>query len=219
MRKALGVFVMSLSVVCGCRDNEATVQPSTTTFPRNTPQELNYQNISVLLQDMKAFAVGVRALNQRMLQAIDAKYKDVTFKIDQQPLFINVYPDPATKAVIFLLMPKDPRTGSNYLLTFEKKVPVADSDTIEIQIRTENPEQPFQCKLQVSDPSAYMKERENHKYSVMYTLRKAFLQSGTYDFDALTYPSYRTKGFPFIVFDFVSAELKDTTLRRTTSCK
>ncbi|HSE39185.1 MAG TPA: hypothetical protein VLH08_00345, partial [Acidobacteriota bacterium] len=133
--------------------------------------------------------------------------------------FVNVYPDVDNKRVVLLIAPKDPATGASYLLKFDKKLPVVNMDTIEVTIRLPDPEEPLTCWMSMSDPSKYVAEVQSHLFTVRYKLYKKFLQSGTFDFDALTLPTYRVRGVPFIVFDLDETELTDTTAKISCKCQ
>lgn len=202
-------MILTLSLLA-CRETKHSQVPGGN-FPKSSPQDLGYENVSILLKDMSSFAEAVKALDQRSLQAIDSAYNGVLFQSEHAPLFVNVYPDPAGKQMIFLVAPKDPLTGANYLLTYHNPLPVVDSETVELQIRIRDPQKPLNCSLSVPDTAAYKAEYESHTFAVLFTLSKKFLQSGTYDFDAMTVLSYRSRGYPFIVFDLVKAELVDHT--------
>src|SRR5262249_39819583 len=151
----------------------------------------------------------------KTLQQIDNTYQGVKFRLKETPLFLNVYPDNANGRVVFLLSPKDPMTGTNYQISFQKNLPVIDANTVELQFRMTNPEAPLTCMLKTADPEQYIKERQDHTYEVTYLLAKRFVQSGTYDFDALRVTSYRHNGLPFLVFDLQSTEVKDVTTSQT----
>jgi hypothetical protein len=219
-RLSLCCCVALLYVLFACsgqKENEK--QPATSSgFATKTPQNLTYETVSRILQDMSAYTSAIKKLNNAALQKLDKSYQGVTFTTEQKPLFLNVYPDQSGGRIIFLLVPKDPSTGANYLLTFDRKLPVIDSETLEVQVRTKDPEKPLTCSLTVADTAAFMTEYPSHQMIARYTFTKKFLQSGTYDFDALTVPSYRTRGYPFIVFDLVKAEVVDQTANLTASC-
>lgn len=206
-----------LSAACG--PGKPSVTEPSRTLPKGVPQELNYDNVSLLLEDMDRFVKALKPLNLEAAQRVDARFNGVTFQTVQPPLFVNVYPDPANKRVVFLIFPKDPKTGSTYLLHFDKKLPVVNEDTIEVQIRTRNPEEPLTCLLDQPDPQAYVDQVRTHLFSVRYLLFKRFLQSGTFDFDGLSIPTYRQRGYPFIVFDLGKAELNDNTAKLTCECR
>ena len=211
----LNLLLVGSLISCGGQNAQQTQKSS---FPKNSRQQLNYQNASTILKDMKKYTLAVQKLDQGTLRTLDAEYQNVVFDLDSKPLFINVYPDKPGGHVIFLLMPKDPVTGSNYLLTFDKQLPVIDDKNVELQIRTKDPEKPLNCTMTVSDPTAYMNEYQSHDISARYELTKRFLQSGTYDFDALTVPSYRARGYAFITFDLKKAEVVDKTANLTANC-
>jgi hypothetical protein len=217
----LPVYVGLLSCLlfgCGGQKGDDKEPPSGPAFAAKTPQNLNYETVSHILQDMSAYTTAVKKLDNAALQKLDKSYQGVTLTTEQKPLFLNVYPDQGGGRVIFLLVPKEPSTGSNYLLTFDRKLPVIDSETVELQVRTRDPEKPLTCSVQVADTAAYMTEYPSHQFVARYFFTKKFLQSGTYDFDALTVPSYRTRGYPFIVFDYAKAEVVDQTANLTASC-
>ena len=216
--QGLGLILIAVCLVsCGDKKDQGS-KASTPAFPKNAPQALGYENVSRILQDMKHYSEAVKKLDQPTVQTVDQNYQGVVFQTRHKPLFLNVYPDPAGGRVIFLLMPKDPTTGSNYLLTFDKKLPVIDNDTVELQIRTKDPEKPLTCTLEVADAAAYMTEYPTHDIQVEHTVRKRFLQSGSYDFDALTVPGYRTRGYMYITFDLMNSEVKDLTSNLTAKC-
>lgn len=211
------ILVVCAFVFVGCEKKNQNETPGTKPFPKNTPQPLNYENISVLIGDMKQFSQAVKAVNRKTVEEIDARYVDVYFETVQQPLLLNLYP--ANNRVLHIVVPKDPKTGSDYLLRFDKKLPVIDSNEVILELRTSSPDSPLTCPMPEGDFTEYMKEYRTHKFEVRYKLYKRFSQSGTYDFDALTYPAYRSKGLPFIVFDIVSAQLTDITANVTAECK
>lgn len=212
------IVLLTIFFACG-GEKENAKQPATTPeFTTKTPQNLNYENVARILQDMSTYITAVKKLDNAALQKLDKSYQGVTFITEQKPLFLNVYPDKGGGRIIFLLVPKEPTTGANYLLTFDRKLPVIDSETVELQVRTKDPEKPLTCSLPVADTAAYMTEYPSHQMITRYFFTKKFLQSGTYDFDALTVPSYRTRGYAFIVFDFVKAEVVDQTANLTASC-
>ncbi len=217
VRNAILLLIALCLYSCGGekKQDQAPAPPS---FPKNTPQDLNYETASRVLQDMKLYTEAVKKLNQPASQKLDQNYQGVIFKTQQKPLFLNVYPDPAGGRVVFLLVPKDATTGSSYLLTFDRKLPVIDSETVELQVRTRDPEKPLTCTAQVSDTAAYMTEYPTHDIVVEYQFTKKFLQSGSYDFDALTVPGYRPRGYMFITFDLAKAEVKDQTVNLTAAC-
>lgn len=179
---------------------------------------MDYDTAGTILKDMKSYTVAVQKLDQATLRKLDDEYQTVVFEFEHKPLFINVYPDSGKGNVIFLLMPKDPATGSNYLLTFDQQLPVIDDKNVELQIRTKDPEKPLTCTAKISDPAAYMNQYQAHDVVARYEFTKRFLQSGTYDFDALTVPSYRTRGYAFITFDLIKAEVVDKTANLTSLC-
>jgi len=218
MKQSLILFLLCCCLI-SCGQEKPKVQLSGKTFPKGTPQELNYENLAALLDDMKAFAASVKSLDQKMIQTINERYTGVLFQTTQAPLLLNVYPDPTNKAIIFLLHPKDPRTGGNYLLKFDKNFAAAGASVIELQIRTKDEQLPLNCILPVPDAGAYMQEYRSHSFEAKYTFRKQFVQSGTYDFDALAYPAYRTSGNPFVVFDLTKTELTDTSAHLTCECR
>jgi hypothetical protein len=203
----------------GCKKEESKSNVPEKAFPKGTPQELNYDNISLLIQDMHQFSKALRPLNHEKLKSIDERYKGVFFDHKAKPLFINVYPDIDNKRVVFLISPKDPATGSNYVLKFDKNLPVVKSNTLEVIVRLPDPEEPLTCWMPMNDPGKYVSEVQSHLFTVRYKLFKKFLQSGTFDFDALTIPTYRTRGMPFIVFDLDEAELTDTTAKISCMCQ
>lgn len=174
---------------------------------------------ALLLEDMERFVKSLKPLDLEAAKGIDSRNSGVLYKLDQAPLFLNVYPDPANSRVVFLVSPKDPKTGANALLTFDKKLPVINESTVEIQIRTQNPDEPLTCLLNQPDPAAYVEDIRSHMFSMRYTLTKRFLQSGTFDFDALHLATYRQRGYPFIVFELVKAELNDTTAKLSCECR
>lgn len=216
-------LVLAMSVVfSGCKTDKKEVTEAGGTrkaFPKNAPQPLNYENLSKLIQDMKEFSQAVKQVNQKEVQEIDSSYQGVYFETIQQPLLLNVYPDPANSKVIHLVVPKNPQTGSDYVLRFDQKLPVINSNEVIIELHTSSPDAPLSCPMQVTDLSVYMKEYRGHKFQIRYKLFKQFSQSGTFDFDALVYPVYRSKGLPFLVFDIGGAQLTDLTANATVDCK
>jgi hypothetical protein len=188
-------------------------------LPKGTPLELNYENVTILIEDMQRFSKALRPLNAEKAKAIDERYKGVFFEQKAKPLFLNIYPDIDNKRVVFLIAAKDPATGSNAMLKFDKNLPVANSKDIELQIRLPDPEEPLTCWLSMEDPGKYVSEVQGHLFTVRYKLFKKFLQSGTFDFDALTLPTYRPRGVPFIVFDIDDAELTDTSAKLSCKCQ
>lgn len=206
-------------IISGCEGQngkpEGTVKSGTPGPPRN----LDYSTVSAMATDMKAFATAIQSREEKTLQEVNDRYAGTLFQLELKPLLYNVYPATTGNQVVFVIYPKDPKTGSDYHLQFDKKIPAADSDTIEIQIRDKDPNVPLHCEMTLPDPKSYVKEYETHDIVGRYTLSKQFLQSGTYDFDALLYPSYRIHGYPFIVMDLVKAELIDRTVNATTACR
>ena len=217
LSKCCVIGLLIILFACGGEKNQkdAAAKPG---FDTKTPQNLNYETVTRILQDMSAYTTAVKKLDNAGLQKLDKSYQGVKFTTEQKPLFLNVYPDQAGGRIIFLMVPKEPSTGSNYLVTFDRKLPVIDSETVELQVRTKDPEKPLTCSLPVTDTAAYMTEYPSHQMIARYFFTKKFLQSGTYDFDALTVPSYRTRGYAFIVFDFAKAEVVDQTANLTASC-
>ena len=214
------ILAVCAFVFVGCeKKNQSGTGSETKAFPKNAPQPLNYENLSVLIEDMKQFSQSVKAVNRKAVEDLDKRYLDVYFETVQQPLLLNLYPDPANNRILHIVVPKDPKTGSDYVLRFDKKLPVINSNEVILELRTSSPDAPLTCPLAVSDLTTYMKEYRTHKFEVKYKLYKRFSQSGTYDFDALTYPAYRAKGLPFIVFDIVGAQLTDLTVNATADCK
>jgi hypothetical protein len=206
------LFVVMLVGLSACKGQDpAKNAEKEVAFPQSSTQELTYDTASRILQDMSLYNTAVKKLDNASLQRLDKNYQTITFRADQKALFLNVYPDPAGGRVIFLLVPKEPTT-------FDRKLPVIDSDTVELQIRTRDPEQPLNCTLKVADAAAYMTQYPSHTFEAQYHLKKRFLQSGTYDFDALTIPSYRARGHAFITFDLVKAEVKDETANLIATC-
>ena len=214
---AFFLLLMSLFYY-SCGDQKGKNGTSAPALTKNSAHELSFEMVSRLLQDMKRYSDAVKKLDSSLTQQIDQDYQGVRFTTQQPPLFLNVYPDASGGRVIFLLVQKHPSTGSNYLLTFDKKLPVIDSETVELQIRTKDPEKPLTCSMQVADTASYMTAYPSHELIVEYEFTKKFLQSGTYDFDALTVPSYRQRGYAFITFDLAKASVKDQTANLTADC-
>jgi hypothetical protein len=206
-------------MVLACKKENGKSNVAEKAFPKGTPQELNYDNVTLLIQDMQQFSKALRPLNHEKAKSIDERYKGVFFEQKAKPLFLNVYPDVDNKRVVFLISPKDPATGSNYVVKFDKNIPIANSNTVEVIVRLPDPEGPLTCWMSMNDPGAYVSEVQSHLFTVRYKLFKKFLQSGTFDFDALTIPTYRTRGMPFIVFDLDDAELTDTTAKLSCKCQ
>jgi hypothetical protein len=211
----LFILLLMIASCSGPEKSSTTVKAA----PAGPPKKLDYATTAALVTDMKSFATAIQSRDEKILQQVDARYSGTLFELDIKPLLYNVYPDPSGKAVVFLIYPKDPRTGSDYRLQFDRKVPAVNTETIEIQIRTKDANTPLNCIMNVPDPKTYVKEYESHDIIAHYTLSKHFMQSGTYDFDALLYPSYRLHGYPFVVFDLSKTELVDKTVNATTSCR
>jgi len=208
--------VLCFVISCGGQQNQnGSLKPS---FPKNSKQQLSEQTFSLILQDMKLYSDAVRKLDHQVLKSLDENYSTVTFQTEQKPLFLNVYPDKVGSQIIFLMMPKDPATGSNYLFQFQKELPVINDKTVELQIRTKDPEKPLTCMMKVPAPAAYMADFQTHDVIAHYDLIKHFLQSGTYDFDALNMPSYRQRGYAFVTFDYQNAQVVDKTANLTANC-
>ena len=215
----LVILLLVVPVLSGCKKEKKREAGAVKIFPKNVPQSLNYENVSTLIGDMKEFSQAVKSVNQKEVQEIDGRYQDVYFETDQQPLLLNLYPDHANGKVIHVVVPKDPRTGSDYVLNFDKNLPIINSKKLLLELQTSSPEAPLTCPMEVTDLSTYMKEYRDHKFRVRFKLFKQFSQSGTFDFDALVYPVYRSKGLPFLNFDILSAELTDLTANSTVLCK
>ena len=213
------ILAAAVWLATSCGPGKSAITEPSRTFPKNTPQDLNYENVSLLLEDMERFTKALKPLDLDAAQRINDRYAEVTFQTKQAPLFTNVYPDYANSRVVFLIFPKDPKTGSTYLLQYDKKLPVINESTVEIQIRTRNPEEPLTCLLNHPNPQAYIDEIRSHLFTVQLTLYKRFMQSGTYDFDGLTIATYRQRGYPFIVFDLMKSELTDNTAKLSCECR
>jgi len=211
-------LLISLLFLYSCGGQKGKEETSVPALAKNSVNALSFEMVSRIILDMKRYTVAVKKLDHSTSKKLDDDYQGVRFKTEQPPLFLNVYPDAAGGRIIFLLVQKDPTTGANYLLTFDKKLPVIDSETVELQVRTKDPEKPLTCSLKVEDTAAYMTAYPAHKFIVEYEFTKKFLQSGTYDFDALTVPSYRQRGYAFITFDLAKASVKDTTANLTADC-
>jgi len=188
-------------------------------FPKSTPQELNYANTSALLKDMRTFAGAVKKLDQDTIKGVNDSYVDVYFYTKRKPLFTKIYPDPAGDKVYFIEYPKDAETGSNIVLKFPQKLPIVDSDQLEVQLLSADPQQPLTCTLPIPNAAAYVQDAEKHEFEAQYQLYKRFFQSGTYDFDALSVQSYRTHGYPFIVFELVRTTITDKTANVKFECR
>jgi hypothetical protein len=217
--RCLPLLLLALVLCSGCGGGEGAGALSTKAFPKGEPQPLTYENVSTLINDMDTFASAVKKLDQDMIKTVDQRYSDVQFEMEQPALFLNVYPDAPNGRVVFLLVPKDPETGANYLLAFEKKLPVIDAYSIEAHLRNANQENPITCAMTVADPVAYVQDHGSHTYRAHYLMSKRFFQSGTYDFDSLHFESYRSAGNVFVVFDPLKIELKDTTANLSCICK
>src|SRR6185369_3544701 len=139
--------LLVLALFC-CKQAKTTVG-SGKTFPAGKPVPLNYETVSSLITDMDQFASAVKALDDQTIKVIDARYKDVQFELVQPPMITNTTPDTANSKVSFLFSPKDPKTGSNYVLAFDKKLPVIDSTTVEIQLRGDEPQFSINCQMDV----------------------------------------------------------------------
>lgn len=211
------LILLPFLFLTSCEKENASEQKVEPAFPAGQPQLLDFDSISILLQDMQTYAASVKRLDQKELRRIDSRYQGVQFVTEQPPLILNSEPD--VGKVRFVIPLKDHRSGTNYLLTFGKPFPVVNNETVELRIRTPDPQQLVQCTMEVEDAGAYMNEFRAHDLFVHLLLTKKFLQSGTYDFDALSIESYRTSGYPFIVFDLVEAKLFDRDANITGNCQ
>ncbi len=211
-------LILALAVP-GCNKEKSKEELPAKSFPKGVPQSLNYETTSQIIEDMQRFHNALKPLDHKKAKAIDDRYKGVFFELQMKPLFVNVYPDSPNKRVVFLIVPKDPVTLENYLLKFDKNLPVVNMNTVEIQVRLRDQESPLTCLMPSQDSDAYVQEVQNHLFTVRYKLYKRFLQSGTFDFDGLTIPTYRKRAFPFIVFDLDETELTDTTAKLSCKCK
>ena len=209
-------FILGL-IFISCKQKSQEELPAKS-FPKSVPQKLTHENVSMLIEDMQRFHKALRPLDANRAKAIDERYKGVFFELDAKPLFVNVYADPPNKRVVFLIVPKDPITGENYLLKFDKNLAVVNDKTVEIQLRLKDNEAPLTCLLPHQDPEAYVQEVQSHLFTAKYKMYKKFLQSGSFDFDALTITTYRKHTWPFIVFDLDEAELTDTTAKLSCKC-
>lgn len=212
------MLLLPLGLYLGCGSKGSSVL-STKAFPKGEPQALTYENVSTLISDMDTFAAAVKKLDHETINAVDKRYVGVQFEMEQPALFLNVYPDSPNGRVVFLLVPKNPETGANYLLAFEKKLPAIDAYSVEAQLRNASQEAPITCAMTVPDPVAYVQEHGTHTYRAHYVMSKRFFQSGTYDFDSLRFESYRSGGNAYVVFDPLKIELKDTTANLSCICK
>ena len=219
MKNPAVCILLLVLVFAGCGPSGPVISEPSRTFEKGKPQDLTFENVSLILEDMERFTKALKPLNLEAARKVNDRYTGVQLQTQLKPLFINVYPDTENKRMVFLIFPKDPATGSSPLLQFDKKLPIVQASTIELQIRTRNPEEPLTCLLDHPDPVTYMQEVRSHLFTSRYILFKRFLQSGTYDFDALTITSYRQRGYPFIVFEMLKAELTDTTSNLTCECK
>jgi len=219
MRKTLVftiIFILIFSIFYCGKEKEVRYGKA---FPKSVPQDLNYENITVLLTDMKLYADAVKSLDKEVVQKVDDRYHDVYFRLERKPMVLSAAPDPAAGRVTLLILPKEAQSGSNILLEFDRKLPAVDTETVELQIRSRDENAMVHCSFSVPDPAAYINEFRDHDLSATFTLYKKFSQSGTFDFDALSYPAYRTHGYPFIVFDLVKAEFTDKTANITCQCR
>lgn len=208
-----------LALICiGCKKQNAQDELPAKSFPKGTPQKLTYENTSMLIEDMQRFHKALRPLDANKAKAIDERYKGVFFELETKPLFVNVYSDPPNKRVVFLIAPKDAATGENYLAKFDKNLPVVNMNTAEIQLRLKDNEAPLTCLLRLKNPDEYVNDVQGHLFTVKFKLYKKFMQSGSFDFDALTITSYRKHAYPFIVFDVDEAQLTDTTAKQSCKC-
>lgn len=217
--KPTSLLILGFLLCLSCGPGKPAVTEPSRSFPKNSPQELSYDNVSLLLEDMERFTRALKPLDLEAAQRVNDRYSEVSFRTKEPPLFVNVYPDPANKRVVFLVFPRDPKTGSTYLLLFDKKLPVINESTVELQIRTRNPEEPLTCLLNHPDPQSYIDEVRSHMFTLELTLYKKFLQSGTFDFDGLTIATYRQRGYPFIVFDLMKSQLTDNTAKLSCECR
>lgn len=224
MQKIIIVIVACCAILVvllsGCRKAEQQ-ETKLKSFPPNVPQGLTYENIAVILQDMQRYQEAVKKLDSKRIQAIEDRYRRTLFGIQETPLLTYVYPDPPYSRIVLMMMPKDSKTGADWIYNYDKPLPVIHSKSVEIKIRDKDPNNPLVCLLKVPDTTAYMNEyeQESHKYFVRFYVRKHFSGSGTFDFDAMTIPSYRPHGVPFIVFDLDRAQLTDQTVQKTIDCR
>jgi hypothetical protein len=209
------LLLIAIASGCGSEKPQATTRAGTS----GPPKTLDYGTLTALTQDMKDFAAAIQSRDGNLLNKINDRYSGALFQADLKPLLYQVYPDPAGKSVVFLIYTKDPRTGSDYLLHFDRKLPAVDAEVLELQIRTKDPNTPLNCIMEVPAPQTYVKEYEKHDIVAHYTFSKQFLQSGTYDFDAIRYTSYRTHGYPFVVMDLLKTQLEDRTINAKTECR
>ena len=209
------LFLITIAGGCGNEKHEGTTKAATP----GPPKTLDYGTLTTVTQDMKDFAAAIQSRDGDVLNKINGRYSGALFQADLKPLLYQVYPDPSGKAIVFLIYAKDPRTGSDYLLHFDRKLPAVDTEVLELQIRTKDPNTPLNCIMNVADPQTYVKEYEKHDIVAHYTFSKQFLQSGTYDFDAIRYTSYRTHGYPFVVMDLLKTQLEDRTINAKTECR
>jgi hypothetical protein len=208
-----------LALICiSCKKQNSQDELPAKNFPKGTPQKFTYENAAMLIEDMQRFHKALRPLDANKAKAIDDRYKGVFFELDAKPLFVNVYSDPPNKRVVFLIAPKDAATGENYVLKFDKNLPVVNMNMAEIQLRLKNNEAPLTCLLRWENPDEYVNGVQGHLFTIKYKLYKKFMQSGSFDFDALAITSYRKHAYPFIVFDVDEAELTDTTAKQSCKC-
>jgi hypothetical protein len=214
------IFLGSIvALICiGCKKQTSQDDLPAKSFPKGTPQKFTYENMSMLIEDMQRFHKALRPLDANRAKQIDARYKGVFFEIEAKPLFVNVYSDPQNKRVVFLIAPKNAATGENYVLKFDKNLPVVNMNLAEIQLRLKDNEAPLTCLLPQENSDQYVQDVQGHLFTVKYKLYKKFMQSGSFDFDALTITSYRKHAYPFIVFDVDEAELSDTTAKQSCKC-
>jgi hypothetical protein len=209
-----------LTLVCiGCKKQNPQDELPAKSFPKGTPQKLTYENTSMLIEDMQRFHKALRPLDANRAKAIDERYKGVFFEMDAKPLFVNVYADPPNKRVVFLIAPKDAATGENFVEKFDKNLPVVNMSMVEIQLRLKDNEAPLTCLLPQENSEQYVQDvQQGHLFTVKYKMYKKFMQSGSFDFDALTILNYRKHAYPFIVFDVDEAVLTDTTAKLSCKC-
>ena len=219
--KRILIFILFILIATlfGCDKGSSSAVSFGKAFPKSVPQDLTYENTSVVLTDMKIYTDAVKSVDPEILEQVNGRYTGVYFHLLRAPLIVGITPDASHGLVVMAIATKDPDTGSNYLLKFDKKLPVVESDTVELQIRTRDEKGTVFCSLPVSDPVGYLTDYRGHELELEMTLYKRFLQSGTFDFDALTIPSYRIHGFPFIVFDLVKARITDNTAHLTAECR
>ncbi len=215
MKKLLFVLILAIFVFTGCQKKEGA---ETKIFPKNSPQPLNYENISIVLKDRKQYFDSVKNRDQKLLREIDQRYEDVYFEFRSRPLLRNLYPDPEKGRIIHIVEVKDPETESDFVLQFDKKLPVIDSNSISLALRLSIPNGLLLCPMEISESSGYVDEYRNHEFQIRFRLFARFSPSGSFGFDPLP-ESTAVAARNGLFFEIVEAELSDLTANIVSACR